>query len=138
MAEHTPFPVQVMTPEGELFAGDVQMVSTRTTIGSIGVLANHEPLLATLEPTELRLYVTESEILHFAQSEGYMQVGSNEALLLLQEAHRPESLDVAELRSRLAEAERELEESEPDSERRRTAEREQRRLNAFLRISEGR
>jgi len=138
VAEHTPFPVQVMTPEGELFAGDVQMVSTRTTIGSIGVLANHEPLLATLEPTELRIYVTESEIVRFAQSEGYMQVGGNQALLLLQEAHRPDALDVAELRGRLAEAEREISGSEEDSERRRTAERERRRLDAFLRIGEGR
>lgn len=136
MAEHTPFPVQVLTPEGELFAGEVQMISTRTTIGSIGVLANHEPLLGTLEPTELRLYVTESEIKRFAQSEGYMQVGGNEVLLLLQEAHPPEALDVAELRDRLAEAERELQEAEEDSERRRTAERERRRLGAFLRIAE--
>ncbi|MGH2873190.1 MAG: ATP synthase F1 subunit epsilon [Solirubrobacteraceae bacterium] len=138
MPEHTPFPVQVLTPEGELFSGDVQMVSTRTTVGSIGVLANHERLLGTLEPTELRLYVSESEIVRFAQSEGYMQVGGNRALLLVQEAHAPEALDVAQLRDRLAEAERELERSDEDSERRRTAQREQRRLTAFLAIAEGR
>ena len=32
------------------------MVSTRTAVGSIGILANHAPLLAMLDPTELRLY----------------------------------------------------------------------------------
>ncbi len=136
MAEHTPFPVQVLTPEGELFSREVQMISTRTTVGSIGLLANHEPLLATLEPTELRLYVTESEVVRFAQSEGYMQVAANRALLLLQEAHEPGALDVAQLRDRLAEAERELEHAAEDSERRRTAAREQRRLTVFLRIAE--
>lgn len=137
MPGHTPFPVQVMTPEGELFAEDVEMVSTRTTLGSIGVLANHEPLLATLEPTELRLYRSESEIVRYAQSEGYLQVGGNRALLLIQEAHDPESLDASDLRARLSEAEHELEQAGEDSERRRTAERERRRLEAFLAIAEG-
>ena len=42
------------------------MVSTRTTTGSIGILANHQPLLAMLEPTELRLYKSESDIVRFA------------------------------------------------------------------------
>ena len=36
-------------------------ISTRTASGSIGILANHEPVLAMLDPTELRLYKPESE-----------------------------------------------------------------------------
>ena len=56
------FPVEVLTPEGQVFADEVEMLSTRTTIGSIGVLANHAPLMAILEPTELRLYKSESEV----------------------------------------------------------------------------
>ena len=84
---HTKFPVEVLTPEGEVFNDEVEMVSTRTTVGSIGVLANHAPLLAMLEPTELRLYRSETEIVRFAQSEGYMQVADNHALLLVEEAH---------------------------------------------------
>ena len=38
------------------------MVSTRTEVGSIGILARHQPLLGTLVPTELRLYRSDSEI----------------------------------------------------------------------------
>ena len=53
---HTKFQVEVLTPEGEVFNDEVEMVSTRTTLGLIGILAGHAPLLATLEPTELRLY----------------------------------------------------------------------------------
>ena len=72
---HAKFPVEVLTPEGEVFNGEVEMVSTRTTLGQIGILARHAPLLASLEPTELRLYRTETEIVRFAQAEGYLQVG---------------------------------------------------------------
>ena len=71
----TPFKVEVLTPEGEVFNDEVEMVSTRTTVGSIGVLAHHQPLLGMLEPTELRLYRSESDVERFAQGEGYIQVG---------------------------------------------------------------
>lgn len=137
MAEHAKFPVEVLTPDGEVFAEEVQMISTRTTIGSIGILAHHAPVLAMLEPTELRLYRSDSDVVTFAQSEGYMQVGDNRALLLVEEAHEPGELDAGELRDRLQQAERELEESGEDSERRRVAERDKRRWAAFLRIAEG-
>ena len=57
---HTKFPVEILTPEGELFNDEVEMVSTRTVLGEIGILANHAPLLATLDPTELRIYKCET------------------------------------------------------------------------------
>jgi F-type H+-transporting ATPase subunit epsilon len=137
MPGHNTFPVEVLTPEGEVFAEDVQMISTKTTIGSIGILANHAPLLAMLDPTELRLYRSDSDVVSFAQSEGYIQVAENRALLLVEEAHEPGSLDAAELRDRLQHAEHELDESGEDSERRRVAERDRRRWEAFLKIAEG-
>ena len=134
---HQKFPVEVLTPEGEVFNDEVEMVSTRTTVGSIGILANHAPLLAMLDPTELRLYKTESEVVRFAQAEGYMQVAENHALILVEEAHQPSELDAAELRERLREAEHDLESAGDDTERRRVAERDKRRLERFLVIAEG-
>ena len=44
----TPFPVEVLTPEGQVFEGEVEMLSTRTEVGEIGVLAHHAPVLAML------------------------------------------------------------------------------------------
>src|ERR1700751_5539640 len=133
---HEKFRVEVLTPEGSVFDEEVEMVSTRTASGSIGVLANHEPVLAMLEPAELRLYRTESDIVRFAQAEGYMQVADNRVLLLVEEAHPPESLDASQLRDPLTEAERTLESAEGDSERQRVAERDKRRWEQFLKIAE--
>ena len=133
----TKFKVEVLTPEGEVFNDEVEMVSTRTTTGSIGVLANHTPILAMLDPTELRLYKTESEVVRFAQAEGYMQVAGNHALLLVEEAHAPSELDAADLRERLQRADHELEAAGDDTERRRVAERDKRRLERFLQIAHG-
>ena len=133
---HEKFRVEVLTPEGEVFNDEVEMVSTRTAVGSIGVLANHAPVLAMLDPTELHLYVSESDVVSFAQAEGYMQVANNHVMILVEEAHRPEDLDAGSLRDRLQNAERELERAEDDSERRRVAERDKRRFERFVQIAE--
>ncbi|MEO9175935.1 MAG: F0F1 ATP synthase subunit epsilon, partial [Gaiellales bacterium] len=100
----TKFPVEVLTPEGEVFSEEIEMLSTRTAVGSIGVLANHEPVLAMLEPTELRLYRSDSDIVRFAQAEGYLQMSENRALVLVEEALEPGRLDRAALESKLEQA----------------------------------
>ena len=134
---HEKFRVEVLTPEGEVFNDEVEMVSTRTAVGSIGILAHHAPLLAMLDPTELRLYKTESECVRFAQAEGYIQVANNRAMLLVEEAHPPGDLDASSLRERLQQAEQELESAGDDTEKRRVAERDKARLEQFLSIAEG-
>jgi F-type H+-transporting ATPase subunit epsilon len=128
------FPVEVLTPEGKVFEDEVQMVSTRTTTGSIGVLANHAPLMAILEPTELRLYKSDSEVIKFAQGEGYLQVVDNSALVLVEEAIAPEDIDRSAFESRLQEAREAVDRAEQDSEERARAEREVKRYEAFLAV----
>jgi F-type H+-transporting ATPase subunit epsilon len=128
----TPFKAEVLTPEGEVFSDEVEMVSTRTTTGGIGVLANHAPLMAILEPTELRLYKSDSDVVSFAQGEGYLQVVDNEVLVLVEEAIPPDEIDKSNFESRLKEAERAVENAEEDSEEKARAEREVKRYKAFL------
>jgi F-type H+-transporting ATPase subunit epsilon len=104
----TKFPVEVLTPEGEVFNGEVEMLSTRTVVGEVGVLANHSPLLATLDPAELRLHLSESDTKRFAQGEGYLQVFGNHALVLVEECVEPERLDRERTHERLRKADETL------------------------------
>ncbi len=133
----TPFKVEILTPEGEIFNDEIEMLSTKTAIGSIGVLANHQPLLALLDPTELRLYKSDSDVLHFAQGEGYLQVADAGVLLLVDEVFEREQLDVSDLRERLRKAEEDLSGAEDESEEKKTAARQKRRYEAFLEMAEG-
>jgi F-type H+-transporting ATPase subunit epsilon len=128
------FPVEVLTPEGKVFEDEVQMVSTRTTTGSIGVLANHAPLMAILEPTELRLYKSDTDVVRFAQGEGYLQVVDNSALVLVEEAIAPDEIDRSAFESRLKEAREAAERADEGSEERARAEREVKRYEAFLAV----
>jgi len=133
----TPFRVEVLTPEGEVFDDEVEMVSTKTTVGSIGLLANHQPLLAMLDPTELRLYKSESDVVRYAQGEGFLQVSGNRALLLVDEIFEIDELNSGDLEERLRRAESEVESAEEGTEEMRAAERDKRRYEAFLELAKG-
>jgi F-type H+-transporting ATPase subunit epsilon len=130
--------VEVLTPEGEAFNDEVEMLSTRTTVGSIGVLANHQPLLTMLDPTELRLHKSETEILRFAQGEGFLQTSGTHALVLVDEVFPVDELDPGTLADQLREAEDRLSKAEEDSEEARQAARDKRRYEAFAKLAENR
>ena len=133
----TKFHVEVLTPEGEVFNDEVEMLSTRTSVGSIGVLAHHTPLLAMLDPTELRLYKSESDVVRFAQGEGFLQISGEHALVLVDEVFEVDKLDRSDVQDRLKRAEQERDKAKEDTEELRAAERDVRRYEAFLKISEG-
>jgi F-type H+-transporting ATPase subunit epsilon len=134
-AEHM-VDVEVLTPEGEVFNGEVRQVSTRTAAGEVGILANHAPLLAALEPAELRLHISDSETKRYAQAHGWLQVFGNHAKLLVEEALAPEELDAGTLKEQLADAEQRLKESEEGSGARTRAQKDRDRAEAFLAIAE--
>jgi F-type H+-transporting ATPase subunit epsilon len=132
----TPFTVEVLTPEGEVFNDEVEMLSTKTSVGSIGILAHHQPLLAMLDPTELRLYKSDSEVVRYAQGEGYLQMTGERALVLVDELFEVSKLDASDLRERLQRASDEASSAEDGSEEKRLAERDKRRYEAFLKLAE--
>jgi F-type H+-transporting ATPase subunit epsilon len=131
---HTKFPCEVLTPEGEVFNDDVEMVSTRTTLGLIAILANHAPLLARLEPTELRIHRGESDVLRFAQAEGFMQMSDNRVLLLVEQISAIDQIDRGELERLRALAQSAIDDAPEGSEEAARAARELRRTEAFLGI----
>lgn len=132
----TRFLAEVLTPEGEVFSEEVEMISTRTVAGSIGILAGHEPVLAMLEPTELRLYRSEGEIVRYAQAEGYLQFAEDRALVLVEEAIAPSELDRAELQERVSGARAAAEQAAEGTEERARCLRDARRYEAFLSVSQ--
>ncbi|MHB8241589.1 MAG: ATP synthase F1 subunit epsilon [Solirubrobacteraceae bacterium] len=132
----TKFSAEVLTPEGEVFSEEVEMLSTRTVGGSIGILAGHEPILAMLEPTELRLYRSETDIVSFVQAEGYLQFAENRALVLVEEAIAPGSLDRSTFEAKLSQARSSAEGAEDGTEEKARALRDVKRYEAFLAVGQ--
>ncbi len=137
MAREHKLRARVVTPEGEIFDGHVEQLSTRTSVGEIGVLANHVPVLARLVPAELRLHVSEGETERYAQAEGWLEVFANRALVLVGEAIPPDRLDAGTLREQVSDAEQRLKEADEGSAAQAQAEMDRRRAEKFLEIAEG-
>ncbi len=134
---HQPVTVDVLTPEGLVFSGDAELVSTRTESGAIGILARHEPLLALLAPAELRVTQPSGEVVRFAQGEGYLQVTADRILVLVEEAIEPKKLDTAKLEEQRSEAAARAAAAANGSADYRRAVRDERRATAFLAVAGG-
>jgi F-type H+-transporting ATPase subunit epsilon len=135
---HDKLEAEVLTPEGEVFKGELVQLSTRTTVGEVGILARHAPMVARLVPSELRLHHSESEVDRYAAAEGWLEVFANRALVLIGEAVPPDQLDPSELRERVSDAERRLSEADEGTASHEQAERDKARAEAFLEVAESR
>ena len=138
MADEHRLEAEVLTPEGEVFRGELYQVSTRTSVGEVGIRARHAPLVARLVPNELRLWKSESEsdVVRYAQGEGWLEVFANRARVLVAEAVEPDKLDAGELKQKLDDAEQRLKEADEGSAAAEVAERDRARAEAFIKIAE--
>ncbi len=104
MPDHTPYPVEVITPEGVAYSGDAEMLVVPGAAGELGILANHAPLVSLLRAGETRVTTAEGDVRRYATDDGYLHVRGNHALVLVGEAVASESIDATEARRRLEEA----------------------------------
>ena len=140
MADEHKFEAEVLTPEGEIYRGELWQLSTRTSVGEVGIRARHAPIVARLVPNELRLYESAGDEpdARYAQGEGWLEVFANRVMVLIAEAIPPDRLDVSDLRSRLEDAEQRLGEAEEGSAAEEQAARDKARAQTFIEIAERR
>ncbi|MBA2440825.1 MAG: ATP synthase F1 subunit epsilon [Rubrobacter sp.] len=93
---------RVITPERTIFDGEADRVITRIEDGEIGVLADHIPLVSTVEIGDVRI-LQEDETSVFATSDGFFKVSENLVLILVEEASPAEEIDVDEAQNHLEE-----------------------------------
>ena len=93
VAEYTPYPVELITPEGAAYADDAQQVIAPGSAGKLGILANHAPLVSLLDAGELRIIDAGGAVHRYATSAGFLQVRENRALVLVGEAVASDQID---------------------------------------------
>ncbi len=104
----------IVSAEREIFSGAITMLSLRGSIGELGILPGHAPLLTGIRPgpVQLRLENGEEEI--FFASGGYLEVQPGMVTILADTASRAEDLDEAAANDARAAAERALAEQAAD------------------------
>lgn len=114
------FRLEIVTPATLKYEGDVQMVRLPGVEGEMGILANHAPLLAMLNPGIL-VYRLKGEDHSLATGEGFVKVAENRVVVMVDSAERPDEIDPAKAESQRQAVERELAaHSGPEGDRLRT------------------
>ena len=101
------FKLDVVSPESIVWSGDAEMLVTRTTEGEIGILADHEPMMAALATGSTVIHPAAGDPVTIALHGGFLQIYENEVTLLTDRAEIADG-DVEqarELAQALAEAE---------------------------------
>lgn len=77
------FKLTVAQVDKVVFGGQVTQVTCPGQDGILTVLSHHAPLVTTLKQGELRIVDDEGKIVHIPVAGGVLEVGSNEAIVLL-------------------------------------------------------
>ena len=100
------FHVEVVSPDRELYSGSATFVIAQTTVGELGVLAGHEPLLGELVPSGFVAIVDENGTRKAAAVEGgFLSVTGERGTILADSAQWADDIDVAAQRAALEAAE---------------------------------
>ena len=104
----------IVSAEQEIFAGQVEMVVASGTIGELGILPGHTPLLSGVKPGPVRLILEGGQEELFFASGGFIEVQPTSITILADTAIRADDLDEAAALEAKKKAELELSDQRSD------------------------
>lgn len=96
--------LEMVTPYKQVLAIDVDEVTAPATLGELGILPGHTPLLTTLKIGELT-YRQGTETFHVAVNWGYVEVENDKVTVLVETAEPADQIDLARAKEALSRAE---------------------------------
>ncbi|MGY4532286.1 F-type H+-transporting ATPase subunit epsilon [Pseudomonas sp. TE3786] len=100
----------IVSAEGEIFSGLVEMVVASGLLGDLGIAMGHAPLITALKPGPIRLIKQGGDTEVFYISGGFLEVQPNMVKVLADTVQRADDLDEASAQEALKAAEKALHE----------------------------
>lgn len=114
--DSTPLRVEVVSAEGLIWEGDAVSVIARTTEGDIGIMANHEPLIAILVPSATEVLSVDGKREIVAVDGGFLSVSDNRVSVLSSYARMAREIQLPEAERELASAQKKLDDGDVSTE----------------------
>ncbi len=73
----------ILSPEKEIFSGDVKSVKVPGSAGQFEMLDNHAPIVSSLKAGEIRIIKSNGEKVSFLVDGGFVEMLNNEVSLLV-------------------------------------------------------
>ena len=99
--------LQLVTPYKEVLSQEVDEVTAPGSMGELGILPGHTPLLTTMKIGELS-YRDGNETFHVAVNWGYLEVEEEKVNVLVETAEPADEIDLARAKAALGRAEEAL------------------------------
>jgi F-type H+-transporting ATPase subunit epsilon len=74
--------LEIITPEKQLFSGEVTSVKFPGTNGEFEILNNHAPIISTLSKGEIRVIGTKKDTQKFNVNGGVIEMQNNKIIVL--------------------------------------------------------
>ena len=107
---------EIVSAEQSLFSGAITMLSARGTIGELGVMPGHAPLLTGIQPGAVTLRMEDGSEEVFYASGGFIEIQPGYITLLADTAVRAEDLDEAQAEEARQQAEKAMEDKNAEAE----------------------
>lgn len=108
--------VEVVSAEKHVFTGDVSELYARGVAGEIGILPGHQPALVALDIGAMKLVLPDGATEIVAVHRGVLYVGKDGTVIVLADiAELADTIDVARADAKRQELERQVHDSETDS-----------------------
>lgn len=105
--------VNIVTPNGLVYDHHASLVIVKTTAGELGIMANHEPVVASLAIGEVRVKRTDKPDHEdaIAVNGGFMEMSNNVASIVADSAERERDIDLSRAEAARTRAQRHIEEA---------------------------
>jgi F-type H+-transporting ATPase subunit epsilon len=78
--------VSIVSADHEVWSGVARQIIARTTVGQIGILAGHEPVLAILAAGEVRVTTPTGEVITARADDGFLSVEHDRVTVVARDA----------------------------------------------------
>jgi len=102
------FPLQLVTPTGIAYQGEVEEVTAWNPIGQFGVLAKHIDFITSLAPGVVEVKLPDGGMLYYVVAGGLAEVKDGKMTILADSAEEPATIDLAGVEGFLREIEGEI------------------------------
>ncbi|RUM48285.1 MAG: ATP synthase F1 subunit epsilon [Hydrogenothermus sp.] len=130
------YKLEIVTPEGIVYSGDVYQTIVNTADGEMGILENHMLVLTNVIPGKIRIEKEGEEPVEYASTYGVIDVAGDKVIILAEEIYEVDKIDAEKETALLEEATAKLESEELSEDEKIRYEKQKFRAETLLRILE--
>jgi F-type H+-transporting ATPase subunit epsilon len=104
----TLFSINIATPEGKMFSGEISSCTATGVNGKFQVLTGHAPLISMIDIGEMKLEMENSNTELLSTSGGFLEIENNEMNIVVETAEWAKNIDLDRAKSAKERAEKRL------------------------------